>query len=173
MTLPLPGSAPGARHSPAPDPAVLAAVRKVIAERGHLPGALMPILHGVQEALGYIPRDAVSEIAVAVNQSRAEVHGVITYYHFFRAEPAGKAIVQVCRAESCKSMGGDALLAHAEKHLGCGVHQTTADGKFTLEPVFCLGLCSSSPAIQIGDEVHARVSQDDFNELIAEARSAA
>jgi formate dehydrogenase subunit gamma len=152
---------------------MLAAVRKVIAERGQLPGACMPILHGVQEALGFIPRDAVPEIAAALNLSRAEVHGVITYYHFFRAEAPGKSVVQVCRAESCKSMGGDALLAHAEKHLGCGVHQTTKDGAFTLEPVFCLGLCSSSPAIQIGDEVHARVSQEDFNELIAEARSAA
>lgn len=173
MTLPLPGSSPGSVPTPTPDIAMLTTVRGVLAERAHEPGALLPVLHGVQDALGYIPREAVAEIAVALNLSRAEVHGVITYYHYFRSEPAGRSVVQICRAESCQAMGAEDLVAHASKHLGCGLHQTSPDGQFTLEPVYCLGLCASSPAIVIGDDVHGRVSHQDFDELIAEARSAA
>jgi len=98
--------------------AALATVRAVIAERAHLAGALLPILHGVQDAIGHIPSEAVPEIARALNLSRAEVHGVITYYHHFRAEPAGRHVLQVCRAESCQARGGEALLAQARERLG-------------------------------------------------------
>ena len=149
----------------------IALVRGVLARRGHEPGGLLPILHEVQDALGHIPADVVPEIASVLNLSRAEVHGVITYYHHFRATPAAGKVVQICRAESCKAMGADALLAHAQQHLGCAVHGHSADGAFTLEPVYCLGLCAQSPAIVLGDELHACVSPQRFDELIAEARS--
>ncbi|WP_238136710.1 formate dehydrogenase subunit gamma [Variovorax sp. JS1663] len=148
-----------------------ATVRAVLARRMDQPGALLPILHELQDTLGHIPADAVPEIAGALNLSRAEVHGVITYYHHFRAEPAGRRVIQICRAEACQSMGADALLAHAQLRLGCGVHGTTADGAFTLEPVFCLGLCASSPAMTIGDEVHARVTPQVFDALIAQGEA--
>lgn len=145
-------------------------VRDVLARRIDQPGALLPILHEVQDRLGHISKDVVPEIASALNLSRAEVHGVVTYYHHFRSEPAAGKVVQVCRAESCKAMGADALLEHAQKQLGCAVHGHSTDGAFTLEPVYCLGLCASSPAIAIGDEVHARITPQRFDALIAEAR---
>lgn len=147
-------------------------VREVLARRAHEPGALLPILHEVQDALGHVPADTVPEIASALNLSRAEVHGVITYYHHFRATPAAGKVVQICRAESCKAMGADALIAHAEHKLGCAMHAHSKDGAFTLEPVYCLGLCASSPAMTVGDEVHARVTPQRFDALIAQARSA-
>jgi formate dehydrogenase subunit gamma len=149
----------------------MALVREVLARRADEPGALLPILHELQDALGHIPADVVPEIASVLNLSRAEVHGVVTYYHHFRAQPATGKVVQICRAESCKSMGADALLDHAQRHLGCAVHGHSADGAFTLEPVYCLGLCASSPAMVLGDEVHARVTPQRFDALIAEARS--
>jgi formate dehydrogenase subunit gamma len=120
-----------------------------------------------------VPSASVPEIAQALNLSRAEVHGVVTYYHHFRDHPPGRHVVQICRAEACQSMGADALMAHAELRLGCGSHGTTADGQFTLEPVFCLGLCASSPALTIDGEVHARVSAQAFDALIEAARSQA
>jgi len=148
-------------------------VREVLARRAHEPGALLPILHEVQDALGHIPADTVPEIASMLNLSRAEVHGVITYYHHFRAAPAAGKVVQICRAESCKAMGADALIAHAEHKLGCAMHEHSKDGSFTLEPAYCLGLCASSPAMTVGDEVHARVTPQRFDALIAQARSVA
>jgi formate dehydrogenase subunit gamma len=148
-------------------------VREVLARRMSEPGALLPILHELQDTLGHIPADVVPEIASALNLSRAEVHGVVSYYHHFRAEPAVGKVVQICRAESCQSMGADALLAHAQHKLGCGLHGHSQDGAFTLEPVYCLGLCSSSPAMTLGDEVHARVTPQRFDALIAQARTPA
>ena len=155
--------------------AALATVRAVIAERAHLAGALLPILHGVQDVIGHIPSEAVPQIARALNLSRAEVHGVITYYHHFRAEPAGRHVLQVCRAESCQSRGGEALLAQARERLGCSADQhRSADGAWSVEPVYCLGLCASSPAIQIDDRQHARVSATRLDALLdaTEARDA-
>lgn len=152
------------------------AVGDIIAERRHMPGALLPILHGVQDALGHVPADAVPAIAEALNLSRAEVHGVITYYHHFRSEPAGRNVVQVCRAESCKAMGSDRLWEHACASLKCepdchgghaGHGATSADGAYSVEPVFCLGLCASSPAIMVNDRLHARVSTDKFDRIVA------
>jgi formate dehydrogenase subunit gamma len=146
--------------------------RSIAATHKNVPGGLLPALHGIQDALGHIPKESVAAIASEFNLSRAEVHGVITYYHHFRSEPAGKHVVHICRAEACQSMGADALLAHASKTLGCGVHGTSADGVFTLEPAYCLGMCASSPAALIDDELHARLTPQSFDELVAQARSA-
>ncbi|MEY8875576.1 MAG: formate dehydrogenase subunit gamma [Leptothrix sp. (in: b-proteobacteria)] len=136
---------------------------ELIATHRDRPGALLPLLHAVQDEAGHIPTTAVPVIAQALNLSRAEVHGVATYYHHFRTEPAGRHVLQVCRAESCQSRGGEALWAHACASLGCdadghGGHATSADGAWTLEPVYCLGLCAQSPAIQLDQRLHARMS---------------
>jgi formate dehydrogenase subunit gamma len=145
----------------------LAAVARVLAERAHLPGALLPVLHGIQDALGYIPPEAVIEIAQALGLSRAEVHGVVTYYHHFRTQPPGRRMLQVCRAESCRSMGGEELLGHARAVLGCSATQTrSADGAFSVEPVYCLGLCALSPALQLDGRVHARMTPERLDALL-------
>jgi formate dehydrogenase subunit gamma len=135
-------------------------------------GALLPILHEVQDTLGYIPPDAVPIIAHALNLSRAEVHGVISFYHDFRTEPPGEHIVHLCRAEACQAMGARELEQHARKQLGVAFGETTANGLFTLEPVYCLGNCACAPSIRINDDVYARVSPARFDELIAELESA-
>src|SRR5262245_32894985 len=115
------------------DPDVLAIVHAVLEEHAGQAGALLPVLHGVQHRLGHVPREAVPEIARALNLSRAEVHGVVTYYHHFRSEPAGRCVVQVCRAEACQSMGGESLLAQARAHAKCTSDQpTSADGRFSV-----------------------------------------
>ena len=151
--------------------------RTVLARRAQEPGALLPILHEVQDALGHVPREVVPQIAEALNLSRAEVHGVVTYYHHFRSEAPGRHVVQVCRAEACQSMGADALFEHAEQRLGCHAHgghgSTSADGAFTLNPVFCLGLCASSPAIVVDERLHARMTPERFDQLIAKLEAAA
>jgi formate dehydrogenase subunit gamma len=131
-------------------------------------GALMPILHGVQEALGHIPHGAVPVIAEVLNLSRAEVHGVISFYHYFRTTPPGRHTVRVCRAESCQSMQSTALEAHAKRRLGIDYHATTPDGAFSLEPVYCLGNCALSPAITIDDQVYGRVTPERFDALVSD-----
>lgn len=141
-------------------------VQTIIAELKDKQGALLPILHGVQDALGYIPSDSVPAIAAALNLSRAEVHGVISFYHYFRDTPPGKHTVHLCRAESCQSMGSNALEAHVKTKLGIDYHETTEDGQFSLEPVYCLGNCACSPAMQIGEEIYGRVSADAFDDII-------
>lgn len=145
-----------------------ASVEKIINALKDKPGALLPILHGIQDALGYIPQQSVPAIAKALNLSRAEVHGVISFYHYFRDEPPGRHTIHVCRAESCQSMGGAKLEAHAKAKLGIDYHETTPDGRFSLEPVYCLGNCACSPAIQIDDEILGRVSAESFDAAIAE-----
>jgi formate dehydrogenase subunit gamma len=151
---------------PPPDDSA-AAVEQLIAAHHHRPGALLPLLHAVQDALGHVPADAVPAIARALNLSRAEVHGVISYYHHFRAAPAGRHVVQVCRAESCQACGGDALWDAAERALGCAGGGTRADGAVTLQPVYCLGLCAQSPAMQIDARLHARVTPERLQRLVA------
>lgn len=146
-------------------------VQEIIASLRDKPGALLPILHGIQDALGYVPEDVVPQIAKALNLSRAEVHGVISFYHYFRETPPGKATIHLCRAESCQAMGAMALEGHVKQKLGIDYHQTTADGAFSLEPVYCLGLCASSPNIMIGHDVHGRVTPDSFDRLVAEAEA--
>jgi len=160
--------------NPAPTPAdALAITGAVLARRAAEPGALLPILHEVQDTLGHVPREVVPQIAEALNLSRAEVHGVVTYYHHFRSEAPGRHVVQVCRAEACQAMGADALFEHAQQRLGCHAHgghgSTSADGAFTLNPVFCLGLCASSPAVVIDDRLHARVTPERFDQLLPQA----
>jgi formate dehydrogenase subunit gamma len=159
------------------DPVASQAIDAVIAARKHLPGALMPILHGIQDVLGFIPAQAAEPIAKALNLSRAEVHGVVTYYHYFRSTPPGQHVVQICRAEACQAMGAEALWAHACTQLDCNGHEhghgTSKNGAFTLEPVYCLGLCAQSPAMTLDDKLHARVGIDKFNRLLAQTGSAA
>lgn len=150
----------------------VAAVRGIIAERKGMAGAMLPILHGIQEKVGYIPPDAVPMIAGELNMSRAEVHGVISFYHFFRQQPPGKHVVQMCRAEACQARGSEALAEHARNLLGCEFHETTADGQFTLEPVYCLGQCACGPNIKIGEELHARVDAGKFQRLLQAKREA-
>jgi formate dehydrogenase subunit gamma len=141
------------------------AVAAVIESHSSTPGALLPILHEIQDALGYIPRDAAVRIADALNLSRAEVHGVITYYHYFRSEPPARHVVQVCRAEACQSVGADALISHVRERLGCAKQAHSVDGRFSVEPVFCLGLCASGPALMIDEHLHARMTQEKFERL--------
>lgn len=132
-------------------------------------GGLMPLLHEVQTALGYIPKDQVSVIAAGMSLSRAEVHGVISFYHDFHTEPRGRTVIQLCRAEACQAMGAKALEQHAKKRLGIDFGGTTSDGRYSLEPVYCLGNCACSPSIRIGDEVYARVDADRFDQLLGQA----
>jgi formate dehydrogenase subunit gamma len=141
-------------------------VQNIIAGLKDKPGALLPILHGVQDALGYIPSACIPDIAKALNLSRAEVHGVISFYHYFRDTPPGKHTVHLCRAESCQAMGAKKLEAHVKSKLGIDFHETTEDGKFSLEPVYCLGNCACSPAMQIGKEIYGKVSADSFDATI-------
>ena len=143
-------------------------ILKVIGALKSHPGPLLEVLHGVQDELGYVPPAAVALIAEELNLSRAEVHGVVTFYHHFRKHPPGQHNVQVCRAEACQSMGAEALADHAKRKLGVGFEQTTADGQFSLDAVYCLGLCSCSPAVMIDGDVHGRVTPKMFDQLIAE-----
>jgi len=167
----LPGS-PAPTHGVADDSSVAGAVDDILAglfaRLGDRQDQLLPLLHGLQDQAGYIPPDRVPAIARHFNLSRAEVHGVITFYHYFRTEPPPRCVVQICRAEACQSMGADALLAHAERALGCTLHGHSADGQFGLEPVYCLGHCASSPALTINEAVFARVTPARFDALIAE-----
>ncbi len=154
--------------------AMAARVRAVIDERRHLPGALLPVLHGIQDALGYVPEDAVPLIAHELNLSRAEVHGVISFYHHFRTHPPGRHIVRICRAEACQALGARALEAHAKKTLGVDFHETTKDGAITLEAVYCLGNCGCGPSVLVDDdELHARVTPAAFDALVTSAREVA
>src|SRR5229473_3752238 len=117
------------------------------------PGALMPILRQIQDELGWVPRDAVPLIARILNLSRAEVHGVVSFYHDFRHTPPGRTVVKVCRAESCQAIGGVALAEHIKRRLKLDFGDTSKDGSVTLEAVYCLGNCACSPAAVIDDEL--------------------
>ena len=145
-------------------------VSHVIEANKDTPGGLLPTLHGIQDAIGYIPSDAVPLIAKGLNLSRAEVHGVLTYYPHFRQHKPGSHVVQVCRAEACQSVGSDELEAHVKKAVRCGFHETSVDGEVTLEPVYCLGHCAVGPNISIDDVVHARVTPQQFDVLMSAAR---
>ena len=149
------------------DPETSTLVAGVVARLRARPGALLPILHAVQDALGFVPPAAVPLIAEGLNVSRAEVHGVITFYHYFRDTPPGRQTIQVCRAEACQSMNARGLEKHVKERLGVGLHQTTTDGRFSVEPVYCLGNCASSPAVMIDGALHGRVTPERFDELIA------
>ena len=139
----------------------------ILADHRGMEVALLPILHAVQAAWGHIPEAALPVIAHDLNISRAEVHGVVTFYHDFRAEPAGAHVVKLCRAEACQAMGADRVAAHAKAALGVDWHGTSASG-VTLEPVFCLGLCACAPAALVDGRVVGRVDEARFDALLAE-----
>ena len=144
------------------------AVSSVVEHLKDKPGALLPILHGIQDALGYIPPAAVPLIADGLNLSRAEVHGVISFYHYFRDSKPGRHTIHLCRAEACQSMNQKATEAHAKKALGVDYHGTTANGAFTFEPVYCLGNCACSPAMMVDGELYGRVTPDRFDAIVAD-----
>lgn len=147
------------------------AIDGVCARLQSMPGALMPILHGVQDSLGFVPKDGVPLIAKALNLSLADVHGVLSFYHYFRTKAPGRHVVHVCRAEACQAVGSQALEAHAKRTLGIDYHGTTSDGAVSLEPVYCLGNCALGPAIMIDKRLQGRVSPQRFDELMQQARS--
>ncbi|MBY5774478.1 formate dehydrogenase subunit gamma [Rhizobium laguerreae] len=149
---------------------IAARTRAIVADLRFLEGPLLPILHGVQQEFGYVPQEAMPVIAEELNLSRAEVHGVVTFYHDYRDHPAGRHVLKLCRAEACQSMGGDALAERVKALLGIDFHQTTFDGGVTLEPVYCLGLCACAPAAMLDGEVYGRVDDQTAAELVAEAR---
>ena len=130
-------------------------------------GALLPILHGIQDELGYVPTESVPFIADSLNLSRAEVHGVISFYHYFRSSPPGRYTVQICRAESCQAMGSRVMENHAKELLGIDFHETTADGEVTLLPVYCLGNCACSPSVRVGNEIFSHVDKIRFDAIVA------
>ncbi|MCQ8871465.1 formate dehydrogenase subunit gamma [Mesorhizobium sp. LMG17149] len=143
----------------------------IIQEMKGLEGPLLPILHGIQKEFGHVPKDALPVIAEALNISRAEVHGVVSFYHDYRSHPAGRHVLKLCQAESCQSMGSDAIAAKLKQLLGIGFHETTRDGSVTLEPVYCLGLCACSPAAMLDGEVIGRLNDEKLDEIVAEVRS--
>jgi formate dehydrogenase subunit gamma len=130
----------------------------LINEHAHMPGALLPVLHALQDEFGYIDKAAIPLIASALNISKADVHGTISFYHDFRHEPPGRHTLHMCRAEACQSMGCDSVIEHVEKKLGARLGETTADGTFTLAPVYCLGNCALSPAVMLDGKPYGRVS---------------
>jgi formate dehydrogenase subunit gamma len=138
----------------------------IVERHRHRDGPLIEVLHEVQESFGCIPTGAVAVIARGLNLSRAEVHGVVTFYHHFRTRPPGRHVLQICRAESCQAAGGRAIEAHAKARLGIDFGQTTADGRVTLEAVYCLGLCACSPAAMLDDEVHGRVTRESLDAIV-------
>ena len=142
-----------------------AAVESALQRFGHEPGPLLVVLHAVQDALGFIPPASIPQIAAGLNLSRAEVHGVVTFYHYFRTAPQGRRVVQVCRAEACQARGGAALEAHAQQRLGVGFDETSADGAVTLEAVFCLGNCATGPSIRVDGRMHSNVTPERFDAL--------
>jgi len=139
----------------------------ILDEYVRVPGPLLLVLHAVQRRLGFIPEDAVPVIAERLNLSRAEVHGVVSFYHHFRRSAPGRHVVQICRAESCQAMGAEHLAQHAQDRLGIRFHETTPDGAFSLEPVYCLGNCACSPAVMIDEELFGRVSPEQLDALLA------
>lgn len=143
----------------------------IISEHTHLEGATLPILHALQETFGYVDEQAVPLIADALNLSRAEVHGCITFYHDFRRTPGGRHQVKLCRAEACQAMGSDALHAEILAGLGIDWHGTTADGRITVEPVYCLGLCANGPGALVDDLPVARLTTDGLEAALNEVAS--
>ena len=145
-------------------------IDEAIAQKRALPGALLPVLHAIQDALGYIPPDSVPRIAHALNLSQAEVYGVITFYHDFRSSPPGRHVLKLCRAEACQSMGSEALAARLTRRLGIAWKETTPDGALTIEPVYCLGNCALSPALMLDGKLRGRITADALDALVDACR---
>lgn len=144
---------------------------KIIATHADLEGAALPILHALQDAFTYVPKQAEPMIAEALNVSRAEVHGLISFYHDFRRAPSGRHVLKVCRAEACQATGGPALAEALLRRLGIGWGETTADGSLTVEPAYCLGLCACGPAALLDGEPLARLDSAALNNAAEEARA--
>jgi formate dehydrogenase subunit gamma len=142
--------------------------QSLIAGHAAEPGAVLPILHVLQRTFGYVPEEAVPLVAQALNLSRAEVHGVVSFYHDFRRSPAGRHVLKLCRAEACQSMGADDLAARVCAGLGIGWGETTGDGRVTLEPVFCLGLCATAPACMIDGKLVGRLDAARLDRMLAD-----
>jgi formate dehydrogenase subunit gamma len=159
-----------AEQSSALDAAGRAEVEEACRRLGAQPGALLPVLHAVQDRLGFVPPDAVPIIAHALNLSRAEVHGVISFYHYFLTAKPGRHVLHLCRAEACQAVGAVALEAHAKHLLGIDYHGTTADGALTFEPVYCLGNCALGPSVMIDGRMYGRVNAARLDALVADAR---
>jgi formate dehydrogenase subunit gamma len=145
---------------------VTARVGEILTAHKGMEGPLLPILHAIQAEFGYVPQAALPIIAQDLNLSKAEVHGVMSFYHDFRENPAGQHVLKLCRAEACKSVGADRVAAHAQKELGIEWHETTKDGKITLEPVFCLGLCACAPAAIVDGKLVGRVDEAKVSAII-------
>ncbi len=143
---------------------------EIIAGLSDVEGGTIVILHALQEAFGYVPEAAIPMIALSRNLSRAEVHGVFTFYHDFRHEPAGRHVLKLCRAEACQAAGGDALAARAESKLGIKIGNTTPDQRVTLEPIYCLGLCAAAPSAMLDGRLVGRLDEKRIDALVAEAQ---
>ncbi len=146
--------------------AVTQQVEEILARHKGREGALLPILHDIQADFGHVPEAALPVIARGLNLSRAEVHGVVSFYHDFRTRPAGAHVVKLCRAEACKSVGADRVARHVKTRLGVDFHETTADGRVTLEPVFCLGLCACGPAALVDGRLVGRVDEARIDAIV-------
>ena len=144
---------------------------EIIANEADREGALLPVLHALQHAFGYVPDEAVPIIAGALNLSRADVHGVLTFYHDYRRAPAAGRVLKLCRAEACQARGADAMVARAEQSLGVAIGGATADSRVTLEPIYCLGLCASGPSAMLDGRLVARIDAARLDALIEEARA--
>jgi formate dehydrogenase subunit gamma len=155
---------------PAYEPWNEARAAEIIARHSSLEGATLVILHALQDAFGFVPEPAIPMIASALNLSRAEGHGVFTFYHDFRRAPAGRHVLKLCRAEACQAAGGDALAARAEAKLGIALGNTTADARVTLEPIYCLGLCATAPSAMLDGRLIGRLDSPRLDALIAEAQ---
>jgi len=142
----------------------------IVGELKALEGPLLPILHEIQAEFGFVPQESLPVLARELNLSRAEVHGVVTFYHDYRDHPTGRHVLKLCRAEACQSMGGDALAERVKRLLGIDFHQTTLDGSVTLEPVYCLGLCACAPAAMLDGELYGRLDDESADDLVKEAR---
>lgn len=142
------------------------AIDQALAQSGHLPGGLLQVLHGIADRLGHIPAEAIGRVAAALNLSRAEVHGVVSFYHDFRSEPPGRHVLKLCRAEACQAMGSEALAGALERRLGCKFGATSADGAVTLEPVYCLGNCAAAPSLLLDGQLRGRLTGERLDRLV-------
>jgi formate dehydrogenase subunit gamma len=152
------------------DVGITARATSIVDEMKKLEGPLLPILHEIQNEFGYVPREALPVIASGLNLSRADVYGVVSFYHDYRDQPAGRHVLKVCRAESCQAMGGDEMADRLRDALGVDWHETSKDGAVTLEPVYCLGLCACSPSAMLDGEVIGRLDEGRIGEIVAEVR---
>ena len=146
-------------------------IAEILTEHQGREGALLPILHDIQAAFGHVPQAALPQVALALNLSKAEVHGVVSFYHDFRESPAGAHVIKLCRAEACQAVGADRVAAHAKSALGVDWHGTTPDGRVTLEPIFCLGLCACGPAAMVDGKLIGRVDEARLDGLLAGVRA--